>query len=64
MGESINKRHKQVDIKIIVKKENLAEEANNKMRKNPEQESRKQREKQSNMRENPEQKDVSKEREM
>jgi hypothetical protein len=47
MGESSNKRHKQIDIKIIVKKENLAEEANNKMRKNPEQESRKQREKQS-----------------
>jgi hypothetical protein len=33
MGESINKRHKQLDIKIILKKENLAEEANNKMRK-------------------------------
>jgi len=47
MGESINKRHKQIDIKIILKKENLAEEANNKMRKkNPEQESGKQREKQ------------------
>jgi hypothetical protein len=30
MGESINKRHKQIDIKIILKKENLVEEANNK----------------------------------
>jgi hypothetical protein len=33
MGESFNKRHKQIDIKIILKKENLVEEANNKMRK-------------------------------
>jgi hypothetical protein len=30
MRESINKRHKQIDIKIILKKENLVEEANNK----------------------------------
>lgn len=29
-GESINKRHKQIDIKFILKKENLAEEANKK----------------------------------
>jgi hypothetical protein len=64
MGESINKRHKQLDIKIILKKENLAEEANNKMRKKiPNKKVESKEKSKSNMRENPEQRERERERE-
>jgi hypothetical protein len=64
MGESINKRHKQIDIKIILKKENLAEEANNKMRKKiPNKKVESKEKSKSNMRENPEQRERERERE-